>query len=114
VRPSLLTASALVLCALPASCTGPARHELPPDQAQPPAAAVLGPDGVVHCAGEDFPLEDPARMSALLAELDALAQGETLRLATERGTSLELVERWMDALAAAGIEDYRIDLNRVR
>jgi len=104
--PRLLAALALVACVT-----------TEPEPLHPPPAAgpvlVVTRDGAVRGADASFALGDADQREALTRALTRLdeASAEPLVFRSQRGTPFAVVEDLLALLDAAGIEDYRVDLN---
>lgn len=113
LAPAALCLLGVLGCAGPVgSRPAPAAEEVA-SRPRPPGlevAGVLLPDGVVVVGEARFDLTVAERAAALGRVLAARTGAVVLE--ARRGVPLDHVERLLAVLAAAGIEDYRLDLGR--
>ena len=77
---------------------------------------VVERDGTLRFAGVGWDTADPnqqADLTRLLERWYADQRAGTLRIVSQTGTPWSEVERLLEVLQEAGVEDYRIDLNAV-
>ena len=103
----------LLALALPAACV-PSRTAGPPQERSAEPLIVLAPDGSVALGARTFDLDDDAERATLLraVRVRTESRSDDLVVAARAGTPFATVRALMEAFEAAGIESYRIELNR--
>ena len=111
------SACALALAAgLSQGCVAPEASVSADADAAAKAELVVERDGTLRFVGVGWDTADPnqhADLMRLLQRWYADREAGTLRIASQDGTPWSDVQRLLDVLQEAGVEDYRIDLNVV-